>query len=131
MDTRPKISTQGLIQWLLRDGVEKEKALESVRRFVSFHKKNPNVWKFFSAISLKFIEMGEKRGYKFIVEIARYESFKQNQTSFKINNSYSSLYARMFALKYPEHKDYFNFRKLKGLKDKDEAETQPEQARLI
>lgn len=36
---------------------------------------------------------------------------------YKINNSLVAYYARIFAIKHPEHRDYFDFREVRGVSE--------------
>lgn len=84
--------------------------------FSKFHTENPHVYKAFESQVFRAIGLGKKKiGAKSIVEWIRWEVYlSTNDISFKINNNYTSYYARLFVEKHPEHADIFSFRKLRN-----------------
>lgn len=92
---------------------------ETVDSFLRWHSENPTVWKLFEEKSLELIQAGKTHwGAKALAEQIRYERAKTEGGQFgdySVANSYVAYYARVFALKYPQHKDFFEFREVKGL----------------
>ena len=91
---------------------------DTAAQFIGWHQRNPEVWKAFEAFALKLIARGMKHyGAKAIMEVVRYDQALKSSGEFKVNNNYSAYYARIFTLKYPQHKDFFEFREVRGLKE--------------
>ena len=101
---------------LLADGVD----IKTTLSFLAWHEANPTVWKMFESKAKNLILSGKKRwGAKAIFEVIRYERAEKEGGQFEdyaVNNNYPAYYARVFALKYPQHKNFFEFREVKGLK---------------
>lgn len=89
---------------------------DTIEAFLEWHRANPLVWFHFERVALEAIKKGKKFGAKAIGEIVRWEADFEQGEEFKLNNNYLSYYARIFAAKYPAHRDYFEFREVKGLK---------------
>ena len=87
---------------------------EMQRQASEYHKKYPLVWRWFVRYTVQLIDKGFKHyGAKSIFERIRWETDIPDVTgksTFKINNNYTSFYARRFVKFYPEHKDFFLFR---------------------
>ncbi len=50
-----------------------------------------------------------------IIERIRWDSvIRAHDGDFKINNSHAPFYSRLFVMDFPEHKDFFRFRKSKA-----------------
>lgn len=82
-------------------------------RFEQFHHDNPHVFQMFVA----YARQAKKRGYdrfsaKAIFERLRwYFSFEtQSEDEFKLNNSFTALYARKAIAEYPEFDGFFQLR---------------------
>jgi hypothetical protein len=84
--------------------------------FVQFNAANPHIYFEFERQALRAIEKGrEKISAKLIINWIRWHEFlNSDDKNFKINDAYQSYYARLFAEKHPEHKDKFEFRKLRN-----------------
>ena len=83
-------------------------------RFAKYHKDNPHVFKHFCKFALRLIASGRDHySAKGIAEIMRNESDVTGNDEYKINNSHTSFYARLFSSAYPEHKDFFRFKERK------------------
>ncbi len=90
---------------------------ETAKAFLIWHNKNRDVWAAFERIALDMIAHGMQRwGAKAIMEIVRYERAKAGK-DYQVNNNYTAYYARIFAAKYPQNKNFFEFREVSGLKD--------------
>lgn len=89
----------------------------SIRQgFVKFHSENPHVYNAFEDQALKAIAKGRKKiSAKLIINWIRWNEFlRTSDISFRINDAYQSYYARLFVEKHPEHKEIFEFRKLRN-----------------
>jgi len=111
------MNKENVIGALLADGVD----LKTSMLFLAWHDANRTVWKMFEAKALKLIASGKEHwGAKAIFEVIRCERAENEGGQFKdyaVNNNYPAYYARVFALKYPQHKNFFEFREVKGLKE--------------
>lgn len=86
----------------------------NARDFLAYHAENMNIWKKYEAEALRLIDLGAKRlGSKMIFENLRTDPTLNTQAEFKVQNNYTPHYARVFALKYPQHADKFVFKKCK------------------
>jgi len=89
------------------------------QRFVDFDRSNPHVWTEFEAMALRLSRAGHKRySADAILHVIRYDydvrTLRASDSSdgFKINNDFSSRYARKFARQHPELSSFFEQRKL-------------------
>lgn len=85
-----------------------------VDKFVDYHKGNPQVYEMFKKFTQQVLDKGRDRiSAKFIFERMRWESLivADDPEEFKINNNYTSFYARMFEHEFPEHEGLFAKRK--------------------
>ena len=87
---------------------------EMQRQAGEYHKKYPIVWTLFQNYTFELIHRGFKHyGAKSIMERIRWNTDEPNvegDSTFKINNNYTSFYARRFARFFPQYKDFFRFR---------------------
>lgn len=92
---------------------------ETVDSFLAWHSENPKVWQMFEAKALDLIGQGKRHwGAKALAEQIRYDRATTEGGQFgdyAVANNYVAYYARVFALKYPQHKDFFEYREVKGL----------------
>lgn len=72
----------------------------------------PEVWREFEAMALRLIADGKKAGAIDILARIRWERVVEQKAEFKCNNTDAPYYARIFALKYPQHNGFFEFRKV-------------------
>ena len=107
-------TTQAVRDALIASGVDPE----TVDLFLAWHKAHRAVWINFERFALGAIGRGRKYGAKCILERARFEIEMGGHVkgTLKINNSYASYYARVFAILHPRHRNYFSFRKVTGIK---------------
>ncbi len=99
---------------LQRDGqfsrsIIREQVLEARR----FHKENPEVWKLFVHFTFQLINAGRKNGgAKAVWERLRWETSvnPDRADEFKLNNNFTTYYARSFQAVYPQHEDFFRYR---------------------
>lgn len=107
-----KISSQQIVHALQAEGVPEN----TISAFLEYHRTNPDIWTSFEEKALEIIGLGLPHyGAGAIAEVIRYERLKQGRDGFKINNNYRAYYARVFEVKWPEHKGFFETRKVQGL----------------
>jgi len=94
--------------------------------FNQYHKLNPKVYDQFKRLAFQAIDKGKKKiSFKAILNVIRWEVFIQTDeptlfdiagetVKFKINDAYSSRYARLFIKENPEHKDKIEIRNLRS-----------------
>lgn len=76
--------------------------------FIDYHDKHRFIWQAFEQEALRLIENGARRlGSKAIFEKLRQDPSIQKIGEFKVHNSYTPHYARIFCIKYPHHADKF------------------------
>ena len=87
--------------------------------FQQFNAENPHIFKAFEEQALRAIGKGrDKISAKLIINWIRWHEFlESSDKNFRINDAYQSYYARHFIEKYPQHKEVFEFRKLRNEKD--------------
>lgn len=107
-----KVSYATIRKVLLEDGVP----LDTIERFIAEYCFNPAIWAEFQRLTLRAIALGRTVGAKAIMERIRWEVEIEQGDKWKCNNNFTAYYARVFAVKYPQHADYFEFRQVKGLK---------------
>lgn len=88
----------------------------TVEEFIQHYAANPLIWKCFEKFTIEAIVKGKKIGAKAIMERVRWEAEVEKGEDWKCNNNWTAYYARVFAMKYPEHADFFEFRAVEGLK---------------
>lgn len=82
-------------------------------RFEAFDKANPEVYNHFKKFTFEVIRLRKKIGAKAVMERVRWEVVLTTKgSSFKINNTFTSRYARKFSEEYPEHASLFATRRL-------------------
>lgn len=94
------------------DGVDPE-TYEKVK---AYHKKNPHIWEAFERYALLAAQSRKRYSAKTIMERVRWDCEFESLGEFKISNDYTAYYARAFARKYPQHKNFFKMKKTRGLK---------------
>lgn len=81
------------------------------QRFKRFDRKNPRVFHLFRRFAFEAKENGFKHyGAKAIMEQVRWRVHMTTGGDFKINNSYTSFYARKFMDEYPTMDGFFRTR---------------------
>jgi hypothetical protein len=96
-----------MTQLNLFDGIEN-------KEFLEYHKTNPHLYEAFKQVALDAMNMGFRTyGANGIFEIIRWKRAERGDGEFKINNNYAPLFARLFANEFPQHADFFRFRKSK------------------
>lgn len=83
-------------------------------KFKEFHLKNPKVYKRLVELTKQAHEKGKTRvGMKMLFEVVRWNEFLDTSDSdFKLNNNYTSYYARMIMHQHPEFGEIFETRSL-------------------
>ena len=83
--------------------------------FKAFHMEHPEVYHLFNQFTRELMISGAKHGSaKLVMERIRWEHWVGGKRDpVKINNNYSSRYARRWELYNPEHKGFFRMRKLR------------------
>lgn len=107
-----KIDARLIPTLLMREGAEEAQA----DAFLKWLTENRASWEAFEKYTLELIGSGKKLGAKAVAERVRWDIEIERGEEFKVNNNFVSLMARLFLIKYPEHKEYFETRELKGLK---------------
>jgi len=89
---------------------------EKKREWWEWHKANPDVWTLFERFSLEAIQRGRNKiSHWLIINRIRWETaIVTTGKDFKISNDYIAFYARLWIAKYPQHKDLFTIKKMKG-----------------
>lgn len=96
---------------LLRQGVPPE----TVDAFLSSFLANPLIWRQFERFALDAINTRRKVGAKAVMERVRWETEIERAEEFKVSNNWTAYYARIFALKHPAYRNYFDFKQVKGV----------------
>ena len=86
-----------------------------MKSFTQYHEENPVIWKQFKKTTLEAISKGfNNYGSKGIFEVIRWnQGGNIKEDGFKLNNNYTSDYARKFMFEFPNHKEFFRIRKIK------------------
>ena len=84
-----------------------------VARFKDFHLSNPHVYRGLRDLAIKMRRTGRKRyGIKGLFEVLRWEtSLRTTDSEFKLNNSYTSFYARLLMATEHELSGFFSTRR--------------------
>jgi hypothetical protein len=88
---------------------------QTIEGFVQNFMKCPDVWKAFERFALEAARKGKRIGAKAIMERVRWESEIESDREFKCGNSWIAYYARMFEIKHPQFRDFFDKREIKGV----------------
>jgi hypothetical protein len=99
---------------LLADDLMVEGSLLS--RFWDFHRDNPHVYRKLRDLALQLKRRGHERyGIKGLFEVLRWHrALETTDESFKLNNNYHALYARLLMKNERELKGFFALRASKG-----------------
>jgi hypothetical protein len=83
-----------------------------VRRFLRFHKRNPELFLHLKMLALRVKAAGkEQYSIAALFEVVRYDAaVKTTGEPWKINNNYRTLYARMLECSSPQLKGFFKTR---------------------
>jgi len=78
---------------------------------INYHKANPEIYQMFCTFTMQAISANRSiYSSKMIVERIRWETMIKAKQGFKISNSMTAFYSRLFILEYPT---YYNMFKLK------------------
>lgn len=75
-------------------------------------KAQPDLWREFEALTLRLIAEGKRAGAIDILARIRWERQVEQKLEYKCNNNDAPIWARIFALKHPQHRGFFEFRKV-------------------
>ena len=85
-------------------------------RFHDFHQRNAWVYTALETMTAELVAAGQRRvGMKMLVEVLRWRYFRQTfdrSSPFRLNNSYTSRYARLLVQNHPEWHGVFETRRL-------------------
>lgn len=86
------------------------------QRFTDYHKDHPQVYEWFKTFALQAIDRKKgKTSAKLIVNRIRWEmNFQVIGEDYRINDAYSSRYARLFIKDFPEYTSYLEMRELRS-----------------
>lgn len=76
--------------------------LTIAERFDAFHEANPHVADALEALAGQWLARHKRVGMKALVERLRWESGIQTTGVWKLNNNFTSLYARLLLARHPE-----------------------------
>lgn len=81
-------------------------------RFEAFHKRNPQVYRALRDMALELRRRGHRQyGIKALFEVLRFNTAMQTHgDTFKLNNNYTALYARLLMDNEPELEGFFETR---------------------
>lgn len=84
-------------------------------KFCAYHEENPQIYEGFKKLALKAIALQNRQrfGAKALFEILRWNTAIIGNDEFKLNNNYTSFYARLFEKEFPQHVGFFEKRKSK------------------
>jgi hypothetical protein len=80
---------------------------ETVDAFIENFLQNPLVWRQFERFALDAIQA--------VMERVRWETEIERAEDFKVSNNWTAYYARIFALKHPAYRNYFDFKTVRGV----------------
>lgn len=103
---------QNLFQTCLRGYSQDE-----VRAFLEYHRERPFIYKEFKRFAYEMLFQGRERySAKTIMERIRWEvDLKNTREDFKINNTFTAMYARVLMARHPEFSKFFELREVKGI----------------
>jgi hypothetical protein len=85
------------------------------RAWWAWHQANPEVWRLFDRFAFEAIEHGHKVSHWLIINRIRWETFiVTTGHDYKLSNDHIAFYARLWRAVYPEHKDLFTIKRMKG-----------------
>lgn len=85
--------------------------------FEIYHQQNPKVYELFKKYVNDILSRGKKlTSAKMIINRIRWEIYMETKGNeeYRINDAFTSRYARLYAKEYPHYKDIFNFRDLRS-----------------
>lgn len=107
------------IEWIRQALDELHLDKETKEKFIQWHIGTPSVLILFFQKTRQLIQGGRKHfGAKCIMESIRFDYAVKAKDDFKVNNNYTAYCARLFAKRYPEYADFFEYRTVRGLHGK-------------
>ena len=87
-----------------------------VKRFLSYHEQNPQVWERFQEMAASLRSSGRRKYSAWVmIQVIRWEhDIVTKGDVFKINNDFIALYARMLIARRPEFEGFFELREMKS-----------------
>ncbi len=85
--------------------------------FRKFNKQNPHVYVYFKRYTKQLARSGQKlTSSKMIINRIRWEIYMENKGSdkYRINDAFTSRYARKFIRDFPKYKNVFHLRELRS-----------------
>ena len=84
--------------------------------FNKFHAENPTIYMYFKQYASQMLSSGCKKiSSKLIINRIRWEIYIETKgEGYRINDAFTAWYAREFVKDYPEHRDKFEFRKIRS-----------------
>lgn len=85
--------------------------------FAEFHAANPHVYEAFKAKLREVVQAGKRKtSAKLIINVLRWNEYMQTKSNdgFKLNDAYSSRYARLFISENPSYEYLFETRELRS-----------------
>ena len=78
---------------------------------INYHKANPEIYQMFCTFTMKAISANRSiYSSKMIVERIRWETMIKAKQGFKISNSMTAFYSRLFTLENPAYSNLFKFK---------------------
>jgi len=91
--------------------VRRTRADQIFAAFKRFHAENQIVWDLFAKYTMEIVRGGHKNfGAKAVFERIRWYTTLETTNRIKLNNNYTSYYARMFVAKFPQYAEFFRNR---------------------
>jgi hypothetical protein len=90
---------------------------DTIKAFKEYHEKHPDIFEEFRKYSIEMRNTGRAHyGSQSILEKIRWHvDMMYPDQHFKVNNNFSGMYARLMIQCYPEFKEFFRTRKVRGL----------------
>ena len=94
--------------------LKETKADQNFNKFVEFHRANPRIWELFKKYTFEILDAGHTQySSRAVVDRIRWHiNIETTEDQFKISNSHSVYYSRLFHIQFPEHDGFFNTREL-------------------
>lgn len=87
-------------------------SLKEFQKFKKYHKENPHIYEAFKKLALEAVQRRVKFSARAICAVIRWETPISGTGNYKINDHCSPYYARMFEEEFPQHKGFFDKRKI-------------------
>lgn len=86
------------------------------QRFQRFHRRNPHVYDLLRKMALALYKNNQRMGMKGLFEVLRWNyMFTTSDPDFKLNNNYTSLYARLLMEQEPALRGFFETRRRRAI----------------